>query len=304
MGLLPFIRTPEVKAKLKLLRPKAARKIGVPLLVEPQSKRFMLVGSAFDYLLRFELQRRAPHTLTDKWTAEYAPEILWGVTEKGGRGLDVFVDLEPKYYMAPAEVANRARTIILDSKAAVSSYVQCQAPEHDEQVDLAAHAIRLAKLDDVYHASRLDRRFQEADHEDVDDLLAMLAVVPFDALIHPSVMLLNPNFGQASKLVGGADADLIGGDMLVDFKTTKSDEVTADNLDQLLGYFLLGRHQRRVGATFPEINRFALYFCRHGHLWVQDASTWIDHPQFSLVEEWFFKRAQEVFSTGNHSLDA
>jgi hypothetical protein len=109
-------------------------------------------------------------------------------------------------------------------------------------------------------------------------------------------MLLNPTFRETSDLVGGADTDLITGDMLLDFKTTRKQEIEVVDLDQLLGYFLLARHRRRVDPTFPAINRLALYFCRHGHLWARDAALWTEHPHFDATEQWFFNHAREVFS--------
>jgi len=60
MSLSRFIDNPEVNDKLKRLRPGGSRKIGATVRVEPRSNRYTMVGAAFDYLLRFELQRRAP----------------------------------------------------------------------------------------------------------------------------------------------------------------------------------------------------------------------------------------------------
>src|SRR5262249_5693389 len=142
------------------------------------------------------------------------------------------------------------------------------------------HAVRLAKVDELVRAGQLNPSIDNADQEDVEDLLALLAIVPFDALTHPQTMILNPAFW-------GADTDLITGDMLVDFKTTKGNEMQADNLDQLFGYYLFARHRRRVEPTFPIINRLAIYFCRHGHLWTLNTATWTDNQQFAEVEEWF-----------------
>ena len=72
-------------------------------------------------------------------------------------------------------------------------------------------------------------------------------------------------------------------------KTTTAKEIQADNLDQLFGYYLFARHRRRVEPTFPAINRLAIYFCRHGHLWTLNTSTWMDHEQFAETEDWFVK---------------
>ena len=76
-----FFEHPEVAAKIKPLRPKLPRKIPVQLKVEPRSKRYTLVGSAFDYLLRFELQRLAPHAVSHRWISEEATKL--GVFKDG-----------------------------------------------------------------------------------------------------------------------------------------------------------------------------------------------------------------------------
>jgi hypothetical protein len=295
MSLTSFVGMPDVKARLKLLRPKLPRKLSAPLKVEPRSKRYMLVGTAFDYLLRFELQRRAPHAISRAWVAEDAPEMIWRQSGSAWVGKDLLTDARPGQYVTPEEVAKRARALLENAKADVATFLKVKAPTAAMHAKLAAHAIRLAKLDSVYRAGRLEPTFEEASSDDVQDLVDLLAIVPFDDLLHNTVLLLNPTFGQASDLVGGADTDLIAGDLLVDFKTTKDSEIDGGNLDQILGYLLLARKQRSVDRSFPVINRLGLYFCRHGYLWPLEASTWTSNPEFPDIEQWFFQRADEEF---------
>lgn len=104
-------------------------------------------------------------------------------------------------------------------------------------------------------------------------------------------MHFNPTFGHGSELVGGADADLICGGMLVDIKTTGSNKITSDYLDQLVGYYFLARYMRSQVVEFPEINSLAIYFSRHGHLQIYPVDYWLNHCQFTEVETWFFERA-------------
>jgi hypothetical protein len=271
------------------------RKLSAPLKVEPRSKRYMLVGTAFDYLLRFELQRRAPHAVSERWVAEYAPEIIWRKTDSGSVGMDLLREADPAQYMPPEEVAERARLLLDNARAGVAAYAKLNAPTAANQAELAGHAIRLAKLDSVYRAWRLEPGFEEASPEDIQDLVDLLAIVPFRELLHDKLLMLNPNFRQSSHLVGGADTDVIAGDLLVDFKTTKKGEIEVGNLDQILGYLLLARKQHSVDPSFPLINRVGLYYCRHGYLWSVEASTWTAHPEFPEIEQWFFQRADEVF---------
>lgn len=299
MSLTSFVSMKDVKAKLKPLRPALPRKLTASLRVQPRSNRYMLVGTAFDYFLRFELQRRAPHAATERWVAEYTPDMIWRKTDNGTIEMDLFKDAltgaGPLDYMPPQEVAERCRRIVADAKAVVATFIRSKTPSGEMQTELVGHAIRLAKLDSVYRALRLDPHFQEVDPEDVQDLVELLSIVPFDALLHETSVLLNPTFKHASQLVGGADADLIAGNLLVDFKTTKKGEMDAEDLDQLLGYLLLARKHREFDPDFPAIDRLGLYYCRRGHLWTVEASIWTGHPAFRETQEWFFNRAKEVF---------
>lgn len=249
MSLTSFIRLPDVRAKLGPLRPKTPRKISAPLKVEPRSNRHMLLGTAFDYLLRFELQRRAPHAVAERWIAEYAPENIEQGLIKSVVGKEMVIDEGPDKFKILDKVAELARATVDDAKAAVAAYLKIKAPNHAQQAEVAGHAIRLGKLDAVFRAWVLDLSFNEADPEDIQDLVDMLAIVPYHALLHPKLMRLNPDFRETSHMVGGADTDLITGDLLVDFKTTIKSEIQADELDQLFGYFLLG--QKSAKAISP-----------------------------------------------------
>jgi hypothetical protein len=308
MSLTSFIQMQDVVAKLKPFRPKAARKIPGELKAQPRSNRHMLVGTAFDYLLRFELQRRAPHAVAERWVAELAPDRIWRADETGGFCARLRKDDDGVIYAVTGrsdsspdeeaklakEVAGQFRGIVEKARSAHAAYLSNKSPTPADRANLAAHAIRLAKLDNVFRAIQLDPSPEEAAPEDVEDLLGILEIVPFESLLHDKVLLLNPTFGEASRLVGGADCDLISGDMLVDLKTTKGDTMQAPALDQLLGYFLLAREYRREQPTFSEIKRVALYFCRHGCLWPLETSAWTERPDFLDVERWFLERAKKA----------
>jgi hypothetical protein len=155
---------------------------------------------------------------------------------------------------------------------------------------MAAWAVRLAKIDGVVRGRGLDPTFEDAAPEMVEELVALLAQVPYERLLHEERMILNPDFGAASRAVGGADADLVTGDTLVDFKTTTSCEVCGNYVDQLFGYFLLARR-----AGMPPIDMVALYFARHGQLRVRETAVWTSRSDFAETERWFFERAREVF---------
>jgi hypothetical protein len=155
MILTSFVKMADVKAKLKPLRPGPRRKIPAALTVEPRSKRHMVVGSAFDYLLRFELQRRAPHAVARCWTAEAAPDSIW---RQGDRGSASFMNLskddqgvisvlkdphagllDPMEMEELArEVAGRMRNVVEKAKLAHAAYLKNTSPTQAQQADLAS----------------------------------------------------------------------------------------------------------------------------------------------------------------------
>jgi hypothetical protein len=297
MSLTRFVKRPEVVAKIKPFRPKLPRKIDAPLKVAPRTERHTLVGTAFDYLLRFEIQRRVPHAIATRLVAEIVPYEIW---HPAGFFSYLWMDANQTPPEEAEEVAKteaeRSRKVVEKAKAVGAAYTKMKKPDRVAQADLAGHAIRLAKLENFYRSGQFDRTFENADPEDVEELIDLLAVVPWDELVHDKILLLNPTFGESSSLVGGADADLIAGNTLIDLKTTKKDRIEVVYLDQLLGYFLLARNQHRTDPTFPVIKRFAIYFCRHGHVWAQDATLWTSCPDFPELERWFFDHAKEVLS--------
>src|SRR2546423_255888 len=72
MSLKHFVQRPSICALLKPLRPDMPRKLPVPMRVPPRTANPQILGSAFDYLFRFELQRRVKGIDTGPWVAESA----------------------------------------------------------------------------------------------------------------------------------------------------------------------------------------------------------------------------------------
>ena len=152
MSLTHFLEMSDVTARLKALRPKVPHNIGAPLQVEPRSNRYTMVGTAFDYLLRFELQRRAPYAVSERWVAESASDMLWKETDDGTS--ELWDELYAACHLPPEEAGRRAHAIVENAKSALGAHLKTKAPRRTELANLGAHAIRLAKLDPVFRARR------------------------------------------------------------------------------------------------------------------------------------------------------
>src|SRR5262245_3074303 len=172
MSLKAFVQRPEVAAKLKPLRPKLPRAIGAPIKVRARTNRHGLVGTAFDYLLRFEIQRRKPNVQCREWVALDAARTA-------------AFRLDPAQLPAGLsrdELEEKLLGIVLKAKYDVLGFQRSKAPSRAEKENVAAHAVRLARLDPIIRAGLFDPEFELVDPADVANLLELLDVVPFDGL--------------------------------------------------------------------------------------------------------------------------
>lgn len=208
------------------------------LVAPPLTTRYSTVGTAFDYLLRFFIQHLNPHTI-DKgyWVAETAVELLAD---------------DAKLYAKGEKIVSRAR------KDLASFLKKGQMSDA-----LMESALLLATLDPIYRAGLGHETIGVVYKDDVQDLKNLISAVDKKIFTAKSLCMINPTFGSASVLVGGADADLVVDDTIIDIKTTKKLTLERSALDQVLGYYVL-HHISGVGELNPKptITKVAIYFSR------------------------------------------
>jgi hypothetical protein len=299
MSLTHLVHDREVRRLMQPLLPTRPIRLRLRLKVPPGRMSGGLVGTAFDYAARFELQRRYPHARVARWVAEGALDavrFLLVAGNVGGSGIvsrSVTQDGEILSEI-DSEMAARWKTIIQAARKSVGSYIHDPSPSSAMQDDIFKHALRLARIDPYYRCLAVDPEPEYIDPRDLADIRALFAIAPWQMLGSEDPLWLNPEFGAQSLRVGGADADLITGDRLLDLKTTKN-ALARGSLRQLLGYMVLARAARRYERAFPTIRSVGVYYARHGRLWLLPTSQFTDQPAFKAFEKGFFKRAEEIF---------
>lgn len=294
MSLISFIAEPDVKAKLKDVFPFAQTKIAPHPLLEPRTKHYALIGTAFDYVLRFALQHRYSHAKDSAWVAEIAASVSG--KEHAGRIMEEGYEVEA---MLIAEiygvgVAQQVLHAIAEARQHHTRYLHGDTDEMPEE--LLRSALLLAQIDPFYRASVLPVPFGEIDSEDIEDLMCLFHVIPWHVFTSQSVCLLDPTFG-ASGLVGGADVDLVLDNMLIDIKTTKFLQIKRDYINQLLGYYILSRIGGINGVPKQhKINTIGIYFSRHGYLHTWSVHEFIQEDTFPAIQQWFEQRANERYT--------
>jgi hypothetical protein len=280
VSLSSFLRQPDVRAAFRTEFIKPKRSMTATLLVKPLSKRYHTIGTAFDYLLRFYLERTVPHAKKRSWVAAAGLRAL-------GRATDVVdvdtVEVSTEY--ENDEVAT-GHKLYLEALTKYTRYLKNGVVN----TALLQGAIYLAQLDGVI-------RFGSADGlgtiytEDLRELRALMKLLRPGLFPSHHRCLLNPTFGKASRAIGGADADLILDDMLIDIKVTQHLELSRDIYNQLMGYYVLHELSGlKDGRRKSRIHRLGVYFARHAHLEVFEVKDVVNPKTFPGFLRWFSER--------------
>ena len=275
MSLTSFIKVKQVREKFQETFELPDFNFGKPLLALPLTQNYMLVGTAFDYLLRFYLKRLNPNAITKTWVAEQAvrqiPETLGWASPYSIFGRAWY----QKNYDKGLAILNQAKQLY----AEYLKFGQITK-------EIIRSTILLAQLDKIYREGRLDRNFGVVDEGDIIDLENLIRLIKPEKFAAKNVCLLNPTFGHASNLVGGADADLLIDDILIDIKTTKYLKFDRPMLHQLTGYYLL----HKIGGIGDisgncQVNKLGIYYSRHGELFIFDVKNLIAEDSITTIFE-------------------
>jgi hypothetical protein len=272
MSLTSFVELPDVKEHLRLHVTKPWFQVQGEIKAPPLTTNYGLTGTAFDYLLRFFVEKLNHSAKKSSWVAEESLAIL-----KSGLG--------------KASTLKRAQRIVESAREQHHSYLKSQHKEKPNE-QLIRATIDLAQLDLVYRIGLLDLQpINDAMIEDLSNLLALVRPEDFTARL---TCVLNPTFGTASELVGGADADLFIDGTLIDIKTSKHLEMRRDIFNQLLGYYCLSCIGGVAGCR-SKVTAVAVYYARYGLLHRVLIGSFVDPRRFPVLLKWFKARAMREF---------
>jgi len=271
MSLISFLAdNADVRQRFKKEFSKPEFRIEKELVAAPLTTRYSTVGTAFDYLLRFVVQRlNRSSKESGLWIAESALSFLG----------------KPSLF-------NKGQKIVSRARKQLAAYLKSGYMSET----LIESALALATLDPILRAGLGHEEIGEIHRDDVLDLRNLLAAVDGQTFTARKLCVLNPTFGCASVLVGGADADLLIDDAIIDIKTTKNLILDRRMLDQVIGYYVLHHIGGVEGLRLkPRITKVAIYFSRYGYLHEMSISKLINEKKFPAFVRWFKQRAARAF---------
>jgi hypothetical protein len=273
MRLTTLINEKPVRERMAmdLPRPKEIQ-LKAELLVPRMTQNPNLMGTAYDYLLRFHLQRDFPFATERAWLPEAAHEEISTemLTTAGERLLDKLGRIIRR--------AKRSKAAFLAGKPLSRSLLQS--------------TIQLAHCDMSCRAGMIDVRLVRPSAGQVNELARLIEATDWSRLRAKRRCLLNPTFGQNCPV--RADADLLLDDMLIELKTTAKLQVTAPHWRQLIGYAALNEHFPFDGSEQPvSIRRVGFYFSRYGYLASWPLTELVDLVKFAAFAAWLRDYATE-----------
>lgn len=271
------------KFKSEFLRPTFILKTEIK--APPLSSNWSIVGTAFDYLMRFYLQYHNKGTFIqrDIWVADLSYNLLTTQLLTTNQ-----TKIKTGFYGDKTFNRKTLLKILVDqhdqSKANYLKFIS------DGQLtnDLVANTLYLAKLDVYFRAKIIDQNFDNHNLDDIKDLYALISLVDKNNFTAKSKCYFNPTFGKGSVLVGGADADLIIDNTLIDIKVTKHLKLEREHLNQVIGYYILSL----IGginnnANDKPIENIGVYFARYGELWTVPICQFGDIKKIKKFKKWF-----------------
>ena len=272
MSLTSFLKDKKVKELFASEFKKPRDKIVGEIKAPPITKHYAMMGIAFDYLMRFYLEYHNPKAKTEPWVAEISVLKI--------SKMEMIEQNLPFYDIFDKAIENLEFARVAYSKFKKNGILN---------EDILKSVILLAQLDPIYRAGYINPNMGVVDNGDIQDLRNLISLVNIEDFKANSYCLLNPTFGEGSKLVGGADADIVIDNQMIDIKTTKKAEVSSEMFNQIIGYYILGTIGGigREKFDISNISEIGFYFSRYGIKYMYEVGEIIEFNSLPSVTNTF-----------------
>lgn len=269
MSLTSFIdSSAKLRARLLSEFVKPHFRIKAELKAPPLTQSHGLTGTAFDYLLRFYVEKLnpSPSVQIHRWTAQAGLARLASKNK-------------------PHPSLQLAKQMFKEAQERHKKFLGSDASLPPR--DLIESSVRLAYLENIYRINIVDdNAFKPLPAAILNDLQAMLDLLRPEEFRATTRCVLNPTF-PASALVGGADADLIIDDTLIDIKSGKHLELSREIFNQIVGYYVLSCISGIDNCPPGKLTYLAVYYARYGVLHRLKLSDFVVETRMPEFIEWF-----------------
>lgn len=239
----------------------------VSIKTKPLTKNYGLIGTAFDYLLRFSLERKYSSLVYGRsWVSEHALKHF----EEGGFTFfgnpdDIDFDNIDSIIKNKNEENKKVKNKFENCKRIYKEFITNKININN---DILEACLFLSRLDLIARNPFKNKiNLAPEDDKDLSDLRQLILNCNLDHFYPREKIILNPTFGKASEMVDGADADLIVDRTLIDIKTTLEIKLTRQFYNQLICYYLLFLIGGIDNHQDSRIDNIGIYYSRYDFFW-------------------------------------
>lgn len=236
-----------------------------------------LIKSSFKYLMRFKLELLNPNIITDPWVADYSLEMA-------------IISEERDFY-------NNAAKLVKNARENLSAYKSRNKESNDNTIlykPLIESAFYLAQIDSYFfNGSKI---IKPPTSGVLNELELLISLVSEKTFLAKNLCRWNPNFGEASRMVGGAETDLIMDDSIIHIEMSEKLNLPRDVFNNLIGDYCL----YKIGGASRidkqhQIKNLGIYFSRYAYLHFIPIKTVLNGKSFQNYLKWFEERACQEF---------
>ena len=304
-----FLTIPEVRDLIDNNTNMPKYKIETKMKAEPLTKNFPLVGSAFDYFIRFYLKRRNLQTVSDPiWNAEIVCNTM-ADSKLIISPNHALIDAPDRFMFKrgiPRENEKEIKYLIKHLVSAQNSYHEYLNTGVISEETLKS-CFLLARIETSMNG-KIDSNFDKIEQKDIEDLRNLTNVLSPDSFSYAERCVIKPSL-KATFLPKITEADLIIDDTIIDVKVTKTPRLTREIFRQVAAYFILYNYDGATNFALNRdisnfsINKMGVYFARHGILYkfnakdvfLPSAPKNLVPTMFSLIKDYYFESGTKKY---------
>ena len=173
---------------LKKTFPKPKQDKSIDIKAPPLTENYSLVGTAFDYLIRFQVEFKFPHSDKRGWVASNSLDIVKKINESQSQFYSFYYRNtkvnKNEFYVIAKKLFQKAKSEY--QKFLKTGYLND---------DLYESVIILAQFEPIFRRNVFLPGFGEIDQKDIIDLKNLVEIIPENFFHVEKRCFLNPTFG-------------------------------------------------------------------------------------------------------------
>lgn len=259
------------------------------ILAQPRTKNYALVGTAFDYIFSWHIERRNRKVLRTGWIDPFrsSSKVLDKIEEE--------CDCDEGYpeWFPALHLCDKIQSILSKAKELRSKFLANGKLTNS----ILKIALSLAQLEGIYHSINIrgedDWRKLESvimqlgcvEASDIIDLRRLISITDWDLFKAKRICIIHP-------ILRHGVADLLIDNKIIEIKTTRNLKISRNDFNQLVAYYFSSTkyRTRQTPRKSHKVDTVCIYFSRFAYFHQMDARYIIKKSDLPRLAKWFERK--------------